>query len=52
MINPIKIVGQLLVIGSLFAGVAAISNRPVYRQDFAGYRHHDAGLRSRLRPPD
>lgn len=32
MINPIKIVGQLLVIGSLFAGVAAISNRPVYRQ--------------------
>ena len=45
MINPIKIVGQLLVIGSLFAGVAAISNRPVYR-------HHDAGLRSRLRPPD
>src|SRR6516165_10214472 len=32
MINPIKIVGQLVVIGSLFAGVATISNRPVYRQ--------------------
>ena len=36
MINPIKIVGQLLVIGSLFAGVAAISNRPVYRQTSPG----------------
>jgi len=32
MINPIKIVGQFIVIGALFAGVAALSNRPVYRQ--------------------
>jgi hypothetical protein len=32
MINPIKSVGQLVVIGALFAGVAALSNRPVYRQ--------------------
>lgn len=32
MINPVKIVGQLVVIGALFAGVAALSNRPVYRQ--------------------
>lgn len=32
MINPIKIVGQFIVIGALFAGVAAMSNRPIYRQ--------------------
>ena len=32
MINSIKIIGQLIVIGALFAGVAALSNRPVYRQ--------------------
>jgi len=32
MTNPIRIAGQLVVIGGLFAGVAALSNRPVYRQ--------------------
>ena len=32
MINPIKIVGQLIVIGALFASVAVLSNRPAYRQ--------------------
>jgi hypothetical protein len=32
MINPIKLIGQLIVIGGLFAGVAALSNRPMYRQ--------------------
>jgi hypothetical protein len=31
MINPLPIVGQLIVIGALFAGVAALSNRPIYR---------------------
>jgi hypothetical protein len=32
MINPVKTVGQFIVIGALFAGVAALSNHPVYRQ--------------------
>jgi hypothetical protein len=32
MINPIRMAGQLVVMGALFAGVAALSNRPVYRQ--------------------
>jgi len=32
MLNPIRIVGQLGVIGALFAAVALLSNRPVYRQ--------------------
>jgi hypothetical protein len=32
MISPVKTVGQLIVIGALFAGVAALSNRPIYRQ--------------------
>ena len=36
MIDPIKMVGQLIVIGALFAGVAVISNRPVYRQTPSG----------------
>jgi hypothetical protein len=32
MIRLLKIAGQFLVIVALFAGVAALSNRPVYRQ--------------------
>jgi hypothetical protein len=32
MTNPIRIAGQLIVIGALFAGVAVLSDRPVYRQ--------------------
>jgi hypothetical protein len=32
MMNPIRIAGQLGVIGALFASVALLSNRPVYRQ--------------------
>jgi hypothetical protein len=36
MIDPIKMVGQLIVIGALFAGVAVLSNRPVYRQTPSG----------------
>jgi hypothetical protein len=36
MINPIRIVGQLAVIGALFGAVALLSNRPVYRQTQPG----------------
>ena|SRR5215472_13857101 len=32
MMNPIRAAGQLGVIGALFAAVALLSNRPVYRQ--------------------
>jgi hypothetical protein len=32
MMNPIRIAGQLGVIGAIFSAVALLSNRPVYRQ--------------------